>query len=98
MILEGGSIEVNGAGTLLTSESCLLNKNRNPNLSRGEIEKRLKDYLGVCDILWLGDGLAGDDTDGDIDGVAGFVEESTVVTVMEKDRGEEDYDRVRQDH
>jgi len=58
MILEGGSIDVNGTGVLLTSESCLLNKNRNPNLSRDEVEQRLRDYLGVREILWLGDGIA----------------------------------------
>ena len=73
MILEGGSIDVNGSGALLTSESCLLNKNRNPNLSRDEIEQRLRDYLGVSDILWLGDGIAGDDTDGHIDDLTRFV-------------------------
>jgi agmatine deiminase len=95
MILEGGAIDVNGAGALLTSESCLLNKNRNPNLSRDEIEKRLKDYLGVCDILWLGDGIAGDDTDGHIDDLARFVSESTVVTVMEKNRDDENYEPLR---
>src|SRR5438067_13323552 len=95
MILEGGAIDVDGAGALLTSESCLLNKNRNPNLSRGEIEKRLKDYLGVCDILWLGDGIAGDDTDGHIDDLARFVSESTVVTVVEKNRDDENYEPLR---
>src|SRR5213075_2932790 len=91
MILEGGAIDVDSAGALLTSESCLLNKNRNPNLSRGEIEKRLKDYLGVCDILWLGDGIAGDDTDGHIDDLGRFVSERTVVTVVEEDRHDENY-------
>ena len=75
MILEGGSIEVNGAGALPTTESCLLNKNRNPNLSREEIEQRLRDFLGVRDILWLGDGIEGDDTDGHIDDLARFVSE-----------------------
>src|SRR5436309_2855308 len=95
MILEGGAIDVNGAGALLTTESCLLNKNRNPNLSRDEIEKRLKDYLGVCDILWLADGIAGDDTDGHIDDLARFVSESTVVTVMEKNRDDENYEPLR---
>src|ERR1044071_7158341 len=80
MILEGGSIEVNGRGALLTSESCLLNKNRNPNLSRDEIERRLRDYLGVRDILWLGDGIAGDDTDGHIDDLTRFISEKAVVT------------------
>jgi agmatine deiminase len=86
IILEGGSIEVNGAGALLTTESCLLNKNRNPNLSRDEIEGRLRDYLGVRDIFWLGDGIAGDDTDGHIDDLARFVSERTVVAVVEEDR------------
>src|SRR6201982_2388618 len=67
MILEGGSIDVDGSGALLTSESLLLNKNRNPTLSLGEMEASVRDYLGVADILWLGDGIAGDDTDGHVD-------------------------------
>jgi agmatine deiminase len=91
MILEGGSIDVNGSGALLTSESCLLNKNRNPSLSRDEIEQRLRDYLGVTDILWLGDGIAGDDTDGHIDDLARFVSQRTVVTVVEENRDDENY-------
>src|SRR6266478_2914212 len=91
MILEGGSIEVNGAGALLSSESCLLNKNRNPNLSREEIEKRLRDFLGVREILWLGDGIEGDDTDGHIDDLARFVSETTVVTVVEEDSDDANY-------
>jgi agmatine deiminase len=95
MILEGGAIDVNGAGTLLTSESCLLNKNRNPNLSREEIEQRLRDYLGVRDILWLGEGIAGDDTDGHIDDLARFVSESAVVTVVEENRGDENYEPLQ---
>jgi len=95
MILEGGSIEVNGAGALLTTESCLLNKNRNPNLSRDEIEQRLRDFLSVRDILWLGDGIAGDDTDGHIDDLARFVSERTVVTVVEEDRDDENYEPLQ---
>ena len=95
MILEGGAIDVNGAGALLTTESCLLNKNRNPNLSREEIEQRLRDYLGVRDILWLGDGIAGDDTDGHIDDLARFVSQSTVVTVLEENRDDENYEPLR---
>jgi len=91
MILEGGSIEVNGAGTLMTSESCLLNKNRNPNLSRNEIDKRLRDFLGVKEILWLGDGIEGDDTDGHIDDLARFVSENKVVTVVEENSGDANY-------
>ena len=96
MILEGGSIDVNGSGALLTSESCLLNKNRNPNLSRHEIEQRLRDYLGVREILWLGDGIAGDDTDGHIDDLTRFVSERTVVTVVEENRDDENYEPLQQ--
>jgi agmatine deiminase len=91
MILEGGSIEVNGAGALLTSESCLLNPNRNPDFSRVEIEQRLRDYLGVTEILWLGDGIEGDDTDGHVDDLARFVGERTVVTVVEENRVDANY-------
>ncbi len=95
MILEGGAIDVNGAGALLTTESCLLNKNRNPNLSRCKIEQRLRDYLGVNDILWLGDGIAGDDTDGHIDDLARFISERTVLTVVEEDREDENYEPLQ---
>jgi agmatine deiminase len=91
MILEGGATDVNGAGALLTTESCLLNPNRNPNLCREEIERRLRDFLGVREILWLGDGIAGDDTDGHIDDLARFVSERTVVTVIEDDPHDENY-------
>jgi len=91
MILEGGSIEVNGAGALLTSESCLLNKNRNPGLSRDEIEQRLRGHLGIREILWLGDGIEGDDTDGHIDDLARFVSETTIVTVVEKKPDDANY-------
>jgi len=88
MILEGGSIEVNGTGALLTTEGCLLNPNRNPQLSRGQIEQRLRDYLGVREILWLGDGIEGDDTDGHIDDLTRFVSERAVVTVTEEDKSD----------
>ncbi len=96
MILEGGSIDVTGAGALLTTESCLLNRNRNPQLDREQIEQRLRDYLGVREILWLGDGIAGDDTDGHIDDLARFVSERTVVTVVEVDRDDEHYEPLQQ--
>jgi agmatine deiminase len=96
MILEGGSIDVNGSGALLTSESCLLNKNRNPNLSRDEVEQRLRDYLDVSEILWLGDGIAGDDTDGHIDDLTRFVSDRTVVTVIEENRADENYEPLQQ--
>lgn len=91
MILEGGSIEVNGAGALLTSEACLLNPNRNPSLGRAEIEQRLRDYLGAREILWLGDGIEGDDTDGHIDDLTRFVAERTVLTLVEKNRDDSNY-------
>jgi agmatine deiminase len=96
MILEGGSIEINGAGALLTTESCLLNKNRNPNLSRDEIEQHLRDYLGVRDVLWLGDGIAGDDTDGHIDDLARFVSERTVLAEVEEDGDDENYEPLQE--
>ena len=85
MILEGGSIEVNGQGTLITTESCLLMPNRNPALDRAAIEQRLSDYLGVRKVLWLGEGIAGDDTDGHVDDLTRFVDAQSVVTVVEPD-------------
>lgn len=91
IVMEGGSIEVNGKGTLLTTESCLLNPNRNPGLTKAEIEGFLRDYLGVVNILWLGDGIAGDDTDGHVDDLTRFVNGTTVVTVIEEDPADENY-------
>jgi agmatine deiminase len=91
MILEGGSIDVNGAGALLTTESCLLNPNRNPQLSRAQIEQRLRDYLGVHEILWLGEGIEGDDTDGHIDDLTRFVGERSVLTVVESNPSDSNY-------
>jgi agmatine deiminase len=95
IVLEGGSIDVNGRGTLLTTEACLLNPNRNPHLSREQIEQHLRDYLGVRTILWLGDGIVGDDTDGHIDDLARFVDPGTVIVVLESDRRDENYERLR---
>ncbi|MGO8696422.1 MAG: agmatine/peptidylarginine deiminase [Limisphaerales bacterium] len=91
MILEGGSIEVNGRGTVLTTTSCLLNRNRNPNLDKAQIEQNLMDYLGAHQVLWLGDGIIGDDTDGHIDDLARFVNPSTIVTTVEEDPADENY-------
>lgn len=85
MILEGGAIEVNGAGQLLTTEAVLLNPNRNPNLSREEIEQRLRDGLGVSEILWLKQGIEGDDTDGHIDDLARFVDPQTILACVDRD-------------
>jgi agmatine deiminase len=92
MVLEGGSIDVNGAGTLLTTESCLLNPNRNPRMSKEEIEEYLRVYLGVTNIIWLGDGIAGDDTDGHIDDLARFVSRDTIVTAIEHNRADDNYE------
>jgi agmatine deiminase len=96
MVLEGGSIDVNGAGALLTTESCLLNKNRNPTLTRDEIGQRLRDFLGVREILWLGRGIVGDDTDGHIDDIARFVSETKVVAMIEENRDDENYDSLQE--
>lgn len=95
MILEGGSIEVNGAGTLLTTEQCLLNPNRNPGLDRAGIERHLRDFLGVRNILWLGDGIEGDDTDGHVDDLTRFVDAGTVVTAVEADPRDPNYAPLR---
>ena len=85
MILEGGSIDVNGRGTVLTTEACLLNPNRNPALGRAAIERRLADFLGAPAVVWLGDGIAGDDTDGHVDDIARFVGPRTVLAAVEPD-------------
>lgn len=91
MVLEGGSIEVDGAGLLLTTEQCLLNPNRNPQLSRATIEARLRAFFGVEKILWLGEGIVGDDTDGHIDDIARFVAPATVLAAVEEDPQDENY-------
>jgi agmatine deiminase len=85
MVLEGGSIDVNGTGSVLTTRSCLLNPNRNPSMTQAQIEENLRDWLGVRNILWLGDGIEGDDTDGHIDDIARFVNDATIVISREPD-------------
>ena len=84
MILEGGAIEINGSGQLLTTEAVLLNPNRNPHLSREQIEQHLRDGLGVSEILWLRQGIEGDDTDGHIDDLARFVDPQTILACVDK--------------
>lgn len=91
IVMEGGSVDFNGKGTVLTTSSCLLNKNRNPNLSQRQIESFLSRYYGVENILWLGDGIVGDDTDGHIDDLTRFVNHNTVVSVVEHDKRDENY-------
>lgn len=95
IVLEGGSIEVNGQGTLLTTEACLLNPNRNPQLNQVQIEQYLKDFLGVSHILWLGEGIVGDDTDGHIDDLARFTDATTIVTSVEDDPSDDNYKLLR---
>jgi agmatine deiminase len=84
MILEGGAIEINGAGQLLTTEAVLLNPNRNSGMYREEIEQRLRDGLGVSEILWLKQGIEGDDTDGHIDDLARFVDPQTILACTDR--------------
>jgi agmatine deiminase len=94
VVLEGGSIEVNGAGTCLTTEQCLLNQNRNPRLKREEIEQYLEHYLGVSRVIWLKQGIVGDDTDGHVDTVARFAAPRTVVVQRETDRNDANFKRL----
>ncbi len=91
MVLEGGSIDVNGKGTLITTEQCLLNRNRNPSLDKKQIEKYLMDYLGITHFIWLKRGIMGDDTDGHIDDLARFVNPKTIVCAYQEDKNDEEY-------
>ena len=91
IVMEGGSVDFNGAGTILTTTSCLLNKNRNPLLTQLHLEEYLINYYGAEQILWLGDGIVGDDTDGHIDDITRFVSVDTVVTVIEENKSDENY-------
>lgn len=95
MILEGGSIDVNGSGVLLTTEACLLNPNRNPDLNREAIESRMKEYLGIRRVVWLGDGIAGDDTDGHIDDVTRFIDDVSIVTAVERDQDDVNFEPLQ---
>ena len=96
IIMEGGSIEVNGRGTVLTTTSCLLHPNRNPHLSQGQIEKYLCDYLGVDQVLWLTEGIVGDDTDGHIDDLARFLNPTTLAAVVEHNTSDANYPILRE--
>ena len=91
IIMEGGSVEFNGTGTILTSTSCLLNPNRNKHLNRDQIENYLFDYYGANQVLWVEEGIVGDDTDGHIDDTIRFVNEDTVLTVVESNTQDENY-------
>ena len=98
-MLEGGSIDVNGAGLLLTTEECLLSETvqvRNPGLGRADLEQYFADYLGIHPTIWLKRGIAGDDTHGHIDDLARFVDENTIVTVTELDKSEANYEPLQE--
>jgi agmatine deiminase len=95
IVMEGGSVDFNGAGTLITSTCCLLNPNRNPDLDREQIEGYLRDYYGVEQILWVKEGIIGDDTDGHIDDTVRFVNADTVITVIEDDAADANYQLLK---
>lgn len=96
IVMEGGSVDFNGAGVLLTSTACLLNPNRNPHLNQAQIEGYLRSYYGVETIWWLGDGIAGDDTDGHIDDITRFVHEDTVITMVEPNKKDENHEPLKE--
>ncbi|MEX6687011.1 agmatine deiminase family protein [Danxiaibacter flavus] len=91
IVMEGGSVEFNGQGTVLTSTCCLLNENRNPHLNQEQVEQFLYDYYGMKQVLWVDEGIVGDDTDGHIDDTVRFVNEDTVITVIEENKADENY-------
>lgn len=95
IVMEGGSVEFNGKGTVLTSTCCLLNPNRNPHLNREQVEKYLCDYYGMEQVLWVDEGIVGDDTDGHIDDTIRFVNEDTVLTVVETNKRDENYELLQ---
>jgi agmatine deiminase len=97
VFLEGGSIDVNGRGTLLTTEECLQSKiqERNPGFTKGDYEKIFLEYLGVTKVLWLGNGIAGDDTHGHVDDLTRFVKDTTVVTILEENRDDANYSALQ---
>ncbi len=98
IVLEGGSIEVNGQGTLITTEQCLLNPNRNPDLTKEQIEQYLKDYLGVKKIIWLKRGLVNDHTDGHIDDLVKFVSSNKILCAYEENEADENYQILKDNH
>src|SRR5208282_2141581 len=95
MVLEGGSIDVNGAGTCITSKQCLLNKNRNPQLNQDQIAQFLKEYLAVTNLIWLDSGVTGDDTDGHVDDIARFVNKNTIICMTEDNPEDENYEPLQ---
>jgi len=96
IIMEGGAVEFNGNGTLLTTKACLLNQNRNPHLNQQQIEQYLRDYYGVQQILWLNDGIVGDDTNGHIDDITRFADANTIITAVETDKNDVNYNLLKE--
>ncbi len=96
MVLEGGSVDVNGSGLLMTTEQCLLNPNRNPSLSRKQIENKLRERLGAEEVIWLKSGIEGDDTDGHIDDIARFISPDTAVCMIEEDGSDSNSGRLKE--
>ncbi len=95
IVMEGGGVEFNGKGTILTTKSCLLNPNRNPHLNKEQIEAYLKAYYGQDQVLWLQEGIIGDDTDGHIDDITRFVNANTVVTAIEEHKQTDNYEILK---
>lgn len=95
IVMEGGSVDFNGNGTLITSTACLLHPNRNSSLNQQQIENYLVNYYGVEQVLWVDEGIVGDDTDGHIDDTVRFVNEDTVVTVIEENKQDENYELLQ---
>ncbi len=98
IVMEGGSFDGNGQGTILTTRACLLNPNRNPSLSQDEIEENLREYLGIETVIWLNEGIEGDDTDGHIDDIARFVGPATVVCAYETDISDANYAALHENY
>ena len=100
VVLEGGSIDVNGCGTLLTTEECLLSKDqqRNPTMKRKDYEKVFAEYLGINNVIWLGSGITGDDTHGHVDDITRFVAPDTVVTAVETNPDDSNYEPLRENN
>jgi len=98
IVMEGGAVDFNGAGTVMTTTSCLLNKNRNKGLSKSRIEKYLRDYYGQKHVIWLGEGIEGDDTDGHIDDLARFIDERTIAIAIEPNARDANHAILRKAH
>ena len=96
IIMEGGSVEFNGEGTVLTSTCCLLNENRNAELKKDDVERYLRDYYGIKQVLWVNEGISGDDTDGHIDDTIRFINSDTVLTVIEENKSDENYEPLQE--